>query len=144
MKRFILLYVLCLSLSVSADDNVIGGFVVAPICTDGGIAYGDCLSPNEIVTEDASYIAGKYSSIITAMTATDIKEVKNVERDNYYTLRGSLLTVNTVASLYTLDGKSIKYLKANTSIDLGSLPSLIILKFKDGMSFKILKTEYKN
>ena len=78
------------------------------------------------------------------MTATDIKEVKNVERDNYYTLRGSLLTVNTVASLYTLDGKSIKYLKANTSIDLGSLPSLIILKFKDGMSFKILKTEYKN
>ena len=144
MKRFILLYVLCLSLSVSADDNVIGGFVVAPICTDGGIAYGDCLSPNEIVTVDASYIAGKYSTIITAMTATDIKEVKNVERDNYYTLRGSLLTVNTVASLYTLDGKSIKYLKANTSIDLGSLPSLIILKFKDGMSFKILKTEYKN
>ena len=50
MKRFILLYVLCLSLSVSADDNVIGGFVVAPICTDGGIAYGDCLFPNEIVT----------------------------------------------------------------------------------------------
>ena len=96
MKRFILLYVLCLSLSVSADDNVIGGFVVAPICTDGGIAYGDCLSPNEIVTEDASYIAGKYSTIITAMTATDIKEVKNVERDNYYTLRGSLLTVNAV------------------------------------------------
>ena len=141
MKRFILLYVLCLSLSVSADDNVIGGFVVAPISTDGCIAYGDCLSPNEIVTEDASYIAGKYSTIITAMTATDIKEVKNVERDNYYTLRGSLLTV---ASLYTLDGKSIKCLKANTSIVLGSLPSLIILKFKDGMSFKILKTEYKN
>lgn len=140
MKRFILLYALCLSMSVSADDNVIGGFVVAPICTDGGIAYGDCLSPNEIVTEDASYIAGKYSAIITAMTATDIKEVKNVERDNYYTL----LTVNTIASLYTLDGKSIKYLKANTSIDLGSLPSLIILKFKDGISFKILKTEYKN
>ena len=122
MKRFILLYALCLSMSVSADDNVIGGFV----------------------TEDASYIAGKYSTIITAMTATDIKEVKNVERDNYYTLRGSLLTVNAVASLYTLDGKSIKCLKANTSIDLGSLPSLIILKFKDGMSFKILKTEYKN
>ena len=138
MKRFILLYVLCLSLSVSADDNVIGGFVVAPISTDGCIAYGDCLAPNEIVTEDASYIAGKYNAIITAMTATYIKEVKNVERDNYYTLRGSLLTVNTVASLYTLDGKSIKYLKANTSIDLGSLPSLIILKFKDGMSFKIL------
>ena len=144
MKRFILLYVLCLSLSVSADDNVIGGFVVAPISTDGCIAYGDCLSPNEIVTEEASYIAGKYNAIITAMTATYIKEVKNVERDNYYTLRGSLLTVNTVASLYTLDGKSIKCLKANTSIDLGSLPSLIILKFKDGMSFKILKTEYKN
>ena len=144
MKRFILLYVLCLSLSVSADDNVLGGFVVAPISTDGCIAYGDCLSTNEIVTEDASYIAGKYSTIITAMTATDIKEVKNVERDEYYTLRGRLLAVNTVASLYTLDGKSIKYLKANTSIDLGSLPSLIILKFKDGMSFKILKTEYKN
>ena len=88
MKRFILLYALCLSMSVSADDNVIGGFVVAPICTDGGIAYGDCLSPNEIVTEDASYIAGKYSTIITAMTATDIKEVKNVERDNYYLSSG--------------------------------------------------------
>ena len=56
MKRFILLYVLCLSLSVSADDNVIGGFVVAPISTDGCIAYGDCLSPNEIVTEDASIL----------------------------------------------------------------------------------------
>lgn len=144
MKRFIILYALCLSLSISADDNIIGGFVVAPICTDGCIAYGDCLSPNETIIEDASYIAGKYSAIITAMTTTDIKEVKNVERDNYYTLRGSLLTVYAVSSLYTLDGKSIKSLKANTSIDLGNLPSLIILKFKDGMSFKILKTEYKN
>lgn len=139
MKKIIFVLLSLFSLAVSADENINGGFVVAPILADGYVAYGDCLAPNEMENDEAGYVAGSYVAIISGQTATDIKRINAVSDKTYYSLQDNLLHVYSSASLYSLEGKRICSLKADAQMGTGSLPDVFILKFKDGSAWKLQK-----
>lgn len=139
MRKIIFILMSLFSLGAFADNNINGGFVVAPILAEGYAAYGDWLAPSENGNDEASYISGTYITIIGAQTATDIKSINVVGDKTFYNFSGNVLKVYSPASLYSLDGKRICCLKANTQIVTSNLPGMFILKFKDGSAWKLQK-----
>lgn len=137
MRKIIFILVSLFSLAISADETINGSFVVAPMSADGYAAYGDCLAPSEMESEEISFVAGTYVTIISAQTATDIKDVNAVSDKPYYSLKDNLLKVNSSASLYSLEGRRICSLKTNDKIGIGILPDVFIIKFKDGTTYKL-------
>ena len=93
MKKIIFLLMSLFSLVVSADDNINGGFIVAPILADGYTTYGDCLAPKEVENGEASYVTGTCVTIICAQTTTGIKGINAIKDKPYYSLQGYSLKV---------------------------------------------------
>lgn len=139
MKKIIFLLMSLFSLAVSADDNINGGFVVAPMLADGYAAYGDCLAPKEVENGEASYVTGTCVTIISAQTTTDIKGINATEDKPYYGLLGISLKVYRSACLYSLDGRQICCMNPDTQIGIDALPDMFIIKFKDGTVYKLQK-----
>lgn len=139
MRKMILLLLFLFSLGISADDNIKGCFIVAPILVDDYAAYGDCLAPSEMANTEASYVTGTYVTIINAQTTTDIKGVSAVSDKSYYSLQGDWLKVYSPANLYSLDGKRICGIKTDAQIGFSTLPDIFIVKFIDGPTYKLQK-----
>lgn len=139
MKRIILITCLFFALSASAGDVVTGGFVIAPLSSDGFVAGGTCLAATEAETEGGRYTSGFQLFVTNASVMTGIESIKGTDESPLFTMQGNKLTSNIPSTFYTIDGRKLFHLKANANIECGSLPDLFIVKFSDGKSYKIVK-----
>lgn len=139
MRRIILITSLFLTLSAFAGDVVTGGFVIAPLSSDGFVASGTCLAAIEAETDGGRYTSGFQLFVVNASLMTGIESIKGADDSPLFTLQGDKLTSNIPSSFYTIDGRMLFHLKANASVECGSLPDLFIIKFSDGKSYKIIK-----
>ncbi len=139
MRKIIFILTSLFSLAVAANEKLDGGFVVAPIHTDGYAAYGDCLATNEMVNDGICCITGRFVTIISAQAATDIKNTKATGDKALYDLQNNILKVYGSARVYATDGKQIGILKEDALIETNALPDVFIIKFTDGTAYKLLK-----
>lgn len=88
---------------------------------------------------EASYVTGTCVTIISAQTTTGIKGINAIKDKPYYSLQGYSLKVYRSACLYSLDGRQICSINADTQISIDALPDVFIIKFKDGTNCKLQK-----
>ena len=116
-----------------------GGFVIAPLSSDGFVASGTCLAATETETDGGRYTSGFQLFVTNASVMTGIESIKGTDESPLFTMQGNKLTSNIPSTFYTIDGRKLFHLKANANIECGSLPDLFIVKFSDGKSYKIVK-----
>lgn len=139
MKRITLISSLFFALSASAGDVVTGGFVIAPLSSDGFVASGTCLAATETETDEGRYTSGFQLFVTNASVMTGIESIKDTDDSPLFTMQGNKLTSKIPSTFYTIDGRKLFHLEANANIECGSLPDLFIIKFSDGKSYKIVK-----
>lgn len=137
MRIFALLFSLFSWLAVSADEPARAGVVVAPLQTDSYVGYGHWLSPQESDLGNVKFVFGSFIVTIDAVTTMGISQVIAAEANKYYLLDGQRLTVKAPAHIFALDGKKLATLKANALLYLSQLPHMFIMRFKDGVAFKL-------
>ena len=137
MRKILLSLCLFSAASASADDKIMGGFIVAPLVADGYSCQGVIIAPKDIIIGSCRYVTGSYIVTINPCSLTGIESVKNPKANAYYNLQDNKLSVMLPARIHSLDGKLIADVKANSNIYLGALPKIFIIRFKDGASFKV-------
>ena len=73
---------------------------------------------------------------------TGIESIKGADDSPLFTMQGNKLTSKIPSTFYTIDGRKLFHLEANTNIECGRLPDLFIIKFSDGKSYKIIKQKW--
>lgn len=139
MKRIIFISSLLFALSASAGDVVTGGFVIAPLSSDGFVASGTCLAATESEKDGGIYTSGFQLFVTNASVMTAIESIKGADDSPLFTMQGNKLTSKIPSTFYTIDGRKLFQLKANASVECGSLPDLFIIKLSNGKSYKIIK-----
>lgn len=139
MKRIIFISSLLFALSASAGDVVTGGFVIAPLSSDGFVASGTCLAATESETDGGRYTSGFQLFVTNVSVMTGIESLKGTDDSPLFTMQGDKLTSKIPSTFYTIDGRKLFQLKANASVECGSLPDFFIIKLSNGKSYKIIK-----